>query len=72
MPYKTFEEYMNDPEIIDEPLPLREVHAMRLAIYDQIKDMSPEERFRFSKEQADHMMKEYNLSYAVLPLIDKK
>jgi hypothetical protein len=40
---KTLEEYMNDPEIIDEIRPLREIYAIRLKIYDEIKDMTDEE-----------------------------
>jgi hypothetical protein len=63
---------MNDPEIADEPLPLREVHAMRLMIYDQIKDMTPGERFRFSKERADLVMKKYNLNYVNTPKYSAK
>jgi hypothetical protein len=40
---KTLDDYMNDPEIVNEPSALREVHAIRLKIYDEIKDMTPEE-----------------------------
>ena len=41
---KTLESYMNDPDIISEPMPLREIHAIRLMIHDETKDMTPEER----------------------------
>ena len=34
---------MNDPEIVNEPSALREVHAIRLKIYDEIKDMTATE-----------------------------
>ena len=37
---KTLNDYMNDPDIINEPMPLREVHAIRLMIYDETKDMT--------------------------------
>jgi Zn/Cd-binding protein ZinT len=40
---KTIEDYMNDPEIANEPSALREVHAIRLKIYDEIKDMTSAE-----------------------------
>ena len=34
-----YEKYSNDPEIVAEPAPLRKVHAMRLKIYDETKDL---------------------------------
>ena len=40
---KTIEDYMNDPDIIDEPLALREIYAIRLKIYEETKDISPAE-----------------------------
>ena len=41
---KTLESYMNNQDIINEPMPLREIHAIRLMIHDETKDMTPEER----------------------------
>ena len=41
---KTLDDYMNDPDIINEPMALREVHAARLMIQDETKDMTAEER----------------------------
>ncbi|GMO42210.1 MAG: hypothetical protein Pg6C_03590 [Treponemataceae bacterium] len=40
---KTWEEYYNDPEIVNEPIALREIHAIRLKIHDETKDITPEE-----------------------------
>jgi hypothetical protein len=40
---KTIDDYLNDPELADEPSALREVHAIRLKIYDEIKDMTAAE-----------------------------
>ena len=34
---KSLSEYMNDPDIVDEPMVLREIHAIRLRIYDETK-----------------------------------
>ncbi len=41
---KTLDDYMNDPDIINEPMPLREIHAIRFMIQDKTKNMTPEER----------------------------
>ena len=41
---KTLDDYMNDPDIINEPMPLREIYAARLKIHDETKDMTTEER----------------------------
>jgi hypothetical protein len=40
---KTLEDYMNDPEIAHEPMALREIHAIRLKIYDETKGMTSKE-----------------------------
>jgi hypothetical protein len=40
---KTIDDYLNDPDLADEPSALREVHAIRLKIYDEIKDMTASE-----------------------------
>ena len=37
------EDYMNDPDIANEPMPLREIHAIRLTIQDETRGMSPAE-----------------------------
>jgi hypothetical protein len=40
---KTFEDYYNDPAIVDEPSALREIHAIRFMLADQTKNMTVEE-----------------------------
>jgi len=35
---------MNDASVVDMQMPLREIKAIRLMIYDETKDMSPEEK----------------------------
>jgi hypothetical protein len=47
------DKYMNDPDIVNEPMPLREVHAIRLMIWDEIKDMTPEERAAYYNDNRD-------------------
>ena len=41
---KTLDDYLNDPDIINEPMPWREIYAARLKIHDETKDMTAEER----------------------------
>jgi len=49
---KTLEHYMNDPSIVHLQMPLREVKAIRLMIYDEEKDMTPDElRERYRKHK---------------------
>jgi len=62
---KTYEDYYNDPDIINELPAMREIHAIRLMIYDETKDMTPAERTAYysgsaarflGKETADRLM----------------
>ena len=53
---KTIEDYMNDPEIVNEPSALREVHAIRLKIYDEIKDMTVTERTAYFSGSAARLL----------------
>ncbi len=48
--YYNLDKYMNDPDIMNEPMPLREVHAIRLMIYDEIKNLTVEERVEYTKK----------------------
>ena len=58
---RTFEDYMETPEIINEPLYLREVHAARLKIQDETKNMSSEEWLNYWKQKEEEMIKEFGL-----------
>ena len=49
---KTFNDYLNDPDIVNEPSALREVHAARLMIQDETKDMTIAERTAYYHESA--------------------
>jgi hypothetical protein len=40
---KTIDEYMNDPDIAREPESLREIHAIRLKIHDERKELTSAE-----------------------------
>jgi len=41
---KTIDDYLNDPDLANEPSALREVHAARLMIQDETKGMTVAER----------------------------
>jgi hypothetical protein len=49
---KTIDDYLNDPDLADEPQSLREVHAARLMIQDETKDMTATERTAYYHEAA--------------------
>ncbi len=53
---KTIDDYMNDPDIINEPMALREIHAIRLKIYDKTKDMTSAEKTAYYRERSDHFL----------------
>ena len=53
---KTIDCYMNDPDIINEPMPLREIYAARLKISDETKDMTAEERTAYYNAGTIHLL----------------
>jgi hypothetical protein len=59
---KTLETYMNDPDIINEPMPLREVHAIRLMIHDETKNMTPEEHTAHVSKNSQILLDRYGIS----------
>ena len=44
---KTLDDYMNDPDLANEPSALREVHAIRLMIQDETKGMTAVQASQF-------------------------
>lgn len=58
--------YLNDPSIIDEPMPLREVHAIRLMIYEETKDMSLAERVAYQKRKMQVAKEKYGINFVKL------
>ena len=50
---KTYEEYLNDPRIIHEPMGLRITHAMRFKVQDDIAGMTPEEEAAYHREKSN-------------------
>ena len=47
---KTFDDYLNDPRIKDEPMGLRITHAMRFKVQDETKGMTAKERAAYYRE----------------------
>jgi len=47
---KTSLDYMNDPDIVNEPMALREIHAIRLLIQDETKDLTREQRLERTRK----------------------
>lgn len=58
--------YMQDPSIVSEPMPLREVHAIRLMIYDDIKDMATSEINNYYKRGFEEVQKRHGFKVEVL------
>ena len=56
---KTVQDYLNDPRLLNDPdmaealEPVREIHAIRLKIQDEIIDMTIKERVEFFNREAE-------------------
>ncbi len=64
---KTLDDYMNDPDIIDEPMALREIHAIRLKIYDETKGMTAAEYNSYVHERASRFLSSENPQTTTIP-----
>jgi len=49
---KTFDDYLKDPRIKDEPMGLRITHAMRFKVQDETEGMTASERTAYYNEGA--------------------
>jgi hypothetical protein len=56
---KTVQDYMTDPRLLNDPgmaealEPIREIHAIRLKIQDELAGMSPEEEADYLNKKAE-------------------
>lgn len=69
---ETTKHYMNDPDIAHEPMPLREIHAIRLMIGDETKRMTLEERVAYINNRTEAVMEEFDLSHLRIPTEKKE
>jgi hypothetical protein len=53
--------YMNDPDLVNEPSALREVHAIRLKIQDETKGMTPSEYNARVRERSQALLDSYGI-----------
>ena len=60
---KTLSDYMNDPEVAHLPMPLREVKAIRLMIYDEIKGMTPSEITSYYQKNFEDMQRRHGFTF---------
>jgi len=58
-----FEKYFYDPDIVDEPTALREIHAIRLMLHEEIRSLTPEERTAHTIKIANGIMEKYGLTH---------
>jgi hypothetical protein len=47
--------------MMHEPQALREIHRIREEIYEETKNMTPDERAKYAHSEAQKLMKQYNL-----------
>ena len=58
--------------MMNEPAALKEIHDIRLAIYEDIKDMTPEERTIYFSESAREAIEKYGIKMGVPENISKR
>ncbi|MDR3056616.1 MAG: hypothetical protein LBU84_00565 [Prevotella sp.] len=58
---RTVEDFMDDPAIADEPMPVRQIHAIRLKILDERKGMTAAEFSQASIDDTIAIFAKYGL-----------
>jgi len=61
MTARTIDEYLNDPAIADEPMGLRQIHAIRLKLQDDRKGMTAREYAAAAKKNTEALFAEYGI-----------
>ena len=60
---KTLNDYINDPSVINEQMPLREVHAIRLMIHDETKNLTPSEKTAYYDNVRKEAQEKYGIQF---------
>ena len=60
---KTYLDYMDEPDIINEPMALREVHAIRLLIQDETKTLTQEQRLERTRNAVAEAEKRLDIKF---------
>jgi len=60
---KTLEDYMNDPSVAHLQMPLREIKAIRLMIYDEQKNMTPDELKKHHDQVKKKAQEEFGIEF---------
>ena len=60
---KTYLDYINDNDIVNEPMALREVHAIRLLLNDKTKNMTPEQRSEHTRNSVLYAEKQLGIKF---------
>ena len=47
--------------MMNKPKALKEIHDIREKIYEETKDMTPEEKVKYTHNEAQKLIKQYNL-----------
>ena len=62
---KTYMDFYNDPSIVDEPKPRREVHAVRMLIAHETEGLSPAQWAEKTNANGLAIMKKYGLKNTI-------
>jgi len=57
---------------IEEPRPMKEIHQIRIKLWEEEKNLSPEERVKKSNKLLEQFVKKYHLEDRVVSLTKQK
>ena len=57
---------------IEEPRPMKEIHQIRIKLWEEEKNLTPEERVKKSNKLLEQFVKKYHLEDRVVSLTKQK